>query len=184
MGDQREYDVAIVGGSIAGCTAATLFGRAGRKVALIESHPDINAYKKLCTTQILASATPTLQRLGLDRPIEDAGGIRNSFEIWTRRGWVRDPAYGSGTAPYGYSIRREKLDPMLRRMAGTTPGVDLLLGNRARKLLTADDGKIAGVTVEDREGNSRDIMARLVVGADGRNSPTAEMAGVRAARWK
>jgi 2-polyprenyl-6-methoxyphenol hydroxylase-like FAD-dependent oxidoreductase len=145
MVHHSEYDVAIVGGSIAGCTAATLFGRAGRKVALVESHPDINAYKQPCTTQILAGATSTLQRLGLDCSIEAAGGIRNGFAVWTRWGWLRDLST-PGTAPHGYSIRREKLDPMVRKMAANTPGVDLLLGRRAQRLIT-DKGRIAGVGV-------------------------------------
>jgi 2-polyprenyl-6-methoxyphenol hydroxylase-like FAD-dependent oxidoreductase len=43
---EQNYDVAIVGGSIAGCTDAMPFARSGRSVAPIESHPDPVAYKK------------------------------------------------------------------------------------------------------------------------------------------
>jgi flavin-dependent dehydrogenase len=37
---ETDYDVAVVGASIAGCTAAILFARRGARVALIESHGD------------------------------------------------------------------------------------------------------------------------------------------------
>jgi 2-polyprenyl-6-methoxyphenol hydroxylase-like FAD-dependent oxidoreductase len=176
MSETAEYDVAIVGASLAGCTAATLFGRAGRSVALIESHPDVKAYKKLCTTVIQPSATPTFQRLGLDTRIEAAGGLRTHGAVHTRWGWMVPPADDDF---YGYDIRREKLDPMIRQLAAETPGVDLLMGHRARRVLTAG-GRVTGIVADREEGPTREITARLVVGADGRNSPVAKMAGVGA----
>jgi len=176
MSETAEYDVAIVGASLAGCTAATLFGRAGRSIALIESHPDIKAYKKLCTTVIQPSATPTIQRLGLDTRIEAAGGLRTHAAVHTRWGWTVPPADDDF---YGYDIRREKLDPMIRELAAEIPGVHLLMGHRARRVLTAD-GRVTGVVTESREGPTSEITARLVVAADGRSSPVAKMAGVGA----
>src|SRR2546421_10623636 len=85
-----RYDVAIVGGSLAGSAAATFFGRAGLKVALLERHADPKAYKRLCTTVIQAGAVPTLRRVGLDAPIEAARGLRTGLAPWARWGWVRD----------------------------------------------------------------------------------------------
>jgi 2-polyprenyl-6-methoxyphenol hydroxylase-like FAD-dependent oxidoreductase len=60
-----QFDVVIVGASVAGCTAARLFGQAGMKVALVERRPDMRAYKVVCTHAILPGATPTIERLGL-----------------------------------------------------------------------------------------------------------------------
>ena len=62
---ENTYDVALVGASIAGCTAATLLAREGASVALIERHSDPNSYKVLCTHFIQPSAVPTMERLGL-----------------------------------------------------------------------------------------------------------------------
>ena len=64
MSTSSEYDVAVVGASVAGCTAAALLGRAGANVALLEQRPDPAAYKTVCTHFIQASATPTIERLG------------------------------------------------------------------------------------------------------------------------
>ncbi|CAB3793089.1 hypothetical protein LMG28614_03647 [Paraburkholderia ultramafica] len=77
----ESFDVLIIGAGLAGCTAARLFALQGLHVALVERHADVAAFKQLCTHYIQASATPTLRRLGLDRLIEDAGGLRNGVDI-------------------------------------------------------------------------------------------------------
>jgi 2-polyprenyl-6-methoxyphenol hydroxylase-like FAD-dependent oxidoreductase len=59
---KEGYDVAMVGASIAGCAAATLFARRGARVALIERRSDPDAYKTLCTHFIQPSAVPTMER--------------------------------------------------------------------------------------------------------------------------
>ena len=73
MARNVDHDVVIVGASIAGCTAAVLFARAGLKVALVERKRDLNAYKHLCTHYLQSSATPTLSRLGLTGQLQAAG---------------------------------------------------------------------------------------------------------------
>ena len=174
-----DYDVVVVGASIAGCTAATLLGRSGARVALLEQRPDPTAYKTICTHFIQASATPTIERLGLAERIEAAGGIRNGAELWTRYGWIRQPLREDYPYPrYGYDIRREKLDPMLRELAAESPGVELVLGHTVTALL-GSNGRPTGVRTVDRERRQRDISARVVVAADGRDPDVARLSGVR-----
>jgi 2-polyprenyl-6-methoxyphenol hydroxylase-like FAD-dependent oxidoreductase len=170
----RDYDVAIVGASLAGCTAAAELARQGLQVALIERHAEMNAYKRACTHFIQPSATPVLERLGLAPLIEAAGGIRNGVELWTRYGWVAAPG-----APHGYSIRRQRLDPMVREHAAATRGVALLTGATAVGAIE-DHGRVVGVEIESRAGEATEIRARLVVAADGRASRMADLTGVPA----
>ena len=51
--NETDYDVAIVGASIAGCTAAMLFGRAGLRVALLERNRRRESHKAMCGPVLL-----------------------------------------------------------------------------------------------------------------------------------
>jgi flavin-dependent dehydrogenase len=169
---QSTYDVVIVGASIAGCSAAIFLSRQDLKVALIERSRDIDTYKKLCTHYIQPSATPTIERLDIAEDIEDAGGIRNQGSIWTRWGWIypNDPNH-----VYGYNVRRQTLDPILRRRAATTPGVTLMLGTAVRELIFEGD-RVVGIRAATQAKEVIELKGRLVVGADGRQSRVAELA--------
>ncbi len=177
---RNEYDVVLVGASLAGCTAAVFFGRAGLRVALVERHRTIDAYKSVCTHFIQPSGVPTLERLGLLPALREAGAVISGMEFWSRWGWVRPPDDGPAAASSrGLNIRREKLDPLIRRAAASTPGVQLLLGYTARRLLTRGS-RVTGVVVEGRDGELRELTAPLTVGADGRDSQVARLASVKA----
>jgi flavin-dependent dehydrogenase len=171
-----ECDVAIVGAGIAGSAAAIFFGRAGARVALIERAADPAAYKKACTHCIQASATPTIARLGLASAIDAAGGVHNNLEVYTRYGWIAAPPKQTISRPaFGYNVRRSTLDPMVRKTAMETPGVEYIPGFSAHELRVVR-GRITGVTIRGEGGILRDIGAKLVVGADGRQSRIAHLA--------
>jgi menaquinone-9 beta-reductase len=176
----HRFDVAVVGASLAGCTAAILLGRAGLQVALMDKHAGEDAYKRLCGHYIQASATPVLERLGLTGPIEAAGGVRNGVDLWTRWGVIASPE-PPRERPYGYSIRRSRLDPLIRRLAIETPGVEYLPRLEAVGLLGAGR-RVTGVELADRERRRLRVEAELVIGADGRNSKVARLARARERR--
>jgi flavin-dependent dehydrogenase len=176
-----DYDAVIVGGSLAGCATAILLGRAGARVALVEKHADPAAFKRVCSHFIQASAVPALERLGLLEPMLAAGGQRSGVRIWTRWGWLVPPPDPRNA---GVNLRREKLDPMLRGIAAETPGVELLLGRTASALVRDAAGAVGGVVVRGRDGGETTLRGKLVVGADGRDSRIAELAGVPARRTR
>lgn len=173
-GAARPYDAVIVGGSLAGCTAAMMLGRAGARVAVVEKSPDPVAFKRICSHFIQASAVPTLERIGLLEPMMEAGAVRSHFRMWTRWGWVEAPRR---KAALGVNLRREALDPLVRGMAAETPGVELLLGQAVVELRRAE-GKVSGVVARDRDGTRTVLEAPLTIGADGRDSLIAELSGV------
>jgi 2-polyprenyl-6-methoxyphenol hydroxylase-like FAD-dependent oxidoreductase len=179
--NKTSYDVLIVGASLAGCTAATLFARRGLKVALVERNPHLKHYKRMCTHFIQASTTPTIERLGIAKKIEAAGGIRNGVDLWTRWGWIVDTTDDGKHPAYGYNIRRSVLEPMLRELVLSTNGVDLMPGLTANKLRYAG-GRFSGIEVFDRGGRKDELKARLIVAADGRHSRMAELSGVKTTR--
>jgi 2-polyprenyl-6-methoxyphenol hydroxylase-like FAD-dependent oxidoreductase len=170
-----DYDAVIVGGSLAGCTTAILLGRAGQRVAVVEKQPDPEAFKRMCSHFIQASAVPTIERLDLLEPIMEAGGVRSRIRAWTPWGELDPPKENSG---YAVNLRRETLDPMVREAAAATPGVDLYLGHAATGLTRGGEA-FDGVTVRTPEGEEKTLRARLVVGADGRDSKVVKLAEVK-----
>ncbi len=168
----REYDVVVVGGSLAGCAAARLLALQGARVAVVEKRPELDAYKVVCTHNIQAGAVPAIERLGIGPAIRDAGAVRAQTDIWTRYGWIRPPDRGLRS----FNLRRSVLDPIVRRQAIETAGVDYLPGLTAVGL--EGDEQVEGVRVSGNGDKERTLTARLVVAADGRDSQMAQMAGV------
>jgi len=173
IGDGSAHDAVVVGGSLAGCATATLLARAGARVALVEKSPDPKAFKRMCSHFIQASAVPTLERLGWLEPMLEAGAIRTRVQAWTRWGWIKPPAPGSSCV----NLRRELLDPLIRERTAAEPGVELLLGRTATGVLREEDS-VRGVVVRTREGEETELRAALTIGADGRDSQLAELAGL------
>ncbi|WUK16843.1 NAD(P)/FAD-dependent oxidoreductase [Kitasatospora sp. NBC_00374] len=167
------------GASLAGSAAAILLARRGVRVALLERRSDPETYKVLCTHSLTANAYPVLDELGLVPALEEAGAVRNEARWYTRWGWIEPKAAPAGPElPYAYNIRRSILDPLIRSRAAQTPGVDLLLGHQVTGLV-GEAGRTVGVRASTPQGE-REIRARLVVGADGKDSAVAKFAGVPA----
>ena len=174
VGDRSAYDAVIVGASLAGCAAAIGLGRAGAHVAVVEKKPDPKAFKRTCSHFIQAGGVPAIERLGLLEEIEAAGGRRSRMHAWTKWGWIEAPPEQAGRA---LNLRREVLDPLLRATAAETPGVEMMLGWGAERLLREGDSFV-GTAVRNPAGEEREISARLTIGADGRDSRVAELSGV------
>jgi menaquinone-9 beta-reductase len=171
----EDYDAVIVGASLAGCASAILLARDGARVALVEQRPDHDAYKKICSHYIQPSAVETLERLGLLEPMMRAGAVRSRVRLHTPWGLVEPPTESS--VPSGVNLRREILDPLIRETAANTPGVELILGHTVHELLR-DGEVIRGALARNTAGGELRLNSRLLVGADGRGSRVAKLAGV------
>ena len=169
----KEFDVAVVGASVAGCTAARLFAQSGARVALIERRNDPAAFKVVCTHAILPPATAAIERLGLAPLLLERGVPRTGAQFWTPYGgWFDLPA-----DVRGWGVTRRMLDPLLRELTVNTPGVEYFAGWGASRVVF-DHTRPAGLEVEDRSFRTMVIRARLLIAADGRNSTVARLAGV------
>ncbi len=177
VGNGSQYDAVIVGASLAGCTTAIMLARAGMHVAVVDKRPDPAAFKRICGHFIQSSAVPTLERVGLLEPMLAAGAVRSRLRMWTRWGTIEPPP--AEVLPAAVNLRRERLDPIVRETAAKQQGVEMLLGYTVGELI-GDGQTIAGVKASSSSGEALRLYGQLVVGADGRDSTIAKLAGVRA----
>ncbi len=170
-----HHDAVIIGASLAGCATAILLARAGATVALVEQRPDPDAYKRICSHYIQSSAIGTLERLELLEPMMRAGAVRSRVRLRMPAGWI-EPSEDSAV-PRGVNLRRELLDPLIRGVAARTPGVELMLGYTVQELLREGD-LVCGARARSSAGSELHLRSKLLVGADGRGSRVAKLAGV------
>ncbi len=171
-----RFDVIVVGARCAGSPLAALLAREGLKVAVVERA----AFPRdtLSTHIFQAAAINFLRRLGVfDKVLET--GARTYTKVDLRQEdflckFEVNQRPGDGGA--FMSVRRFVLDPILLDAAADA-GAEVLMSTSVTGL-TRDGGRVAGVTAAS-QGSQRKLEAKLVVGADGRNSMVAELAGAR-----
>lgn len=179
------YDIVIVGSGVAGSAAAIHYGRLGLRVALLDRSPDPQHFKKTCTHSIQASAEPFIEELGIaDELRAERVPQQGRLRLYTPSGWiVFDLDEGYPHPRFGCNVRRETLDPLLRRRAAALASVDLLLGVHVEDVLRSGS-RVCGVRARRRDGSRIELRSRLVVGADGRDSKVAAAAELWSRRMR
>jgi len=173
-----SFDVVIIGASAAGCAIAILFAQKGLNVALVEQRISLNAFKKVCTHYLQPELIPYFKKMGVWEGILEAGAVPSHMSVRTQWGVVNLPHLGEQR---GMNLRREKLDPILRKKAASFSNIHLFSGYKLERLLTQNK-RYSGVDIREVNGDVHRLRALLVVGADGRASQCARLSGVSESR--
>ena len=172
---EKRYDAVIVGARCAGAATAMLLARAGLRVLAF----DRSQYGSdtLSTHALMRGGVIQLHRWGLLDALEAAGtpGVKTtSFHYADEVDEVHiKPRDGVDAL---YAPRRTVLDALLAD-AARAAGAEVLYQARLLDLLRADDGRVRGVALAGPSGDVFRIDADMVIGADGRNSTVARLAG-------
>lgn len=185
----EDVDILVSGGGIAGLIAAAAFGAEGFSTLCIDPAPPVTDESDegadLRTTAILAPSVVLLQRIGLwDRlaphatPLQvmrivDAGGAEPRARL------TRDfDAAEIGDQPFGWNLPNWLLRREIVARLESLQSVRFHAGIGTVSVLTRDEGAI--VTLSD----GRRLRARLLIGADGRDSPVRQALGIGARRLR
>lgn len=160
-------DVVVVGGRCAGAPTAMLLARAGLSVRLLERSTRLGDV--VSGHLIKPAGVARLRRWKLlDAVLATGCPQLDDGVLWLEGQPHRPPAPGPGTGPI--APRRTVLDPILLAAAAQA-GAEVEMGVSVHGLLR-EGGRVTGVMTS--AGQRR---ARLVIGADGRNSRIARLAG-------
>jgi flavin-dependent dehydrogenase len=165
-----EYDVLIIGSRVAGSSLALLLGKRGHRVLLVDR--DRFPSDTLSTNVILPHGISLLSDLGVLADVEAAGFRR----ITRARTYIDDLFFEGPIGPPGvyYLVpRRTNLDAILLDHATRQATVDSWSETIAEDLIR-DADRVAGAVVRTADGRKHEIRARVVVGADGKDSAVAK----------
>ena len=175
MNDASQvYDIVIIGGGPAGLTAAIAVAESGAKTALLARRAP---YGDNRTTALLGASTDLLEHLDVWRRCSDKAAALQTMRLVDDTGRlirapeVRFSSEEIGLDQFGYNIDNHSLMAALWERVAELAGLTRF-DDEAETIRPED----ADVTIHTRQGQS--LTARLVIGADGRQSPSREAAGI------
>ncbi len=172
---KHSYDVIVVGARCAGAATAMLLARQGLRVLALDRH-DYGA-DTLSTHALMRGGVIQLNRWGILPAIAAAGTpaiTTTSFHYGGEE--IVIPIKPGGGVEALFAPRRTVLDRLLVD-AAREAGADVRHGWTVVDLIRADDGRVAGVAARSTTGDTEEIHAGLVVGADGLRSTIARLTG-------
>jgi 2-octaprenyl-6-methoxyphenol hydroxylase len=176
----KQTDIVIIGGGVAGLTLAALLGGAGLDVALVDPAPPTPMKKTeasgrtvalmnsslniLKATGVWEAAAPFSHAMKQMRIIDDSDAAREMIEI-------EFPASDIGLEQFGCNIPNKFLRAALFEHVQKLKSVAFI--KDGFKSFQTGESSTAVILASGQE-----IKAKLLVGADGRNSAVREAAGI------
>ncbi|WP_374303384.1 UbiH/UbiF/VisC/COQ6 family ubiquinone biosynthesis hydroxylase [Ferrovibrio sp.] len=181
----RLYDVAVIGGGLAGLTQAIALARHGLSVAVIDREDPARALAAGFDGRVSAIALASqrmLAGIGLWAHVSEAQPM---WDIRVSDGdtllFVHYDHRDLGDQPFGYMVENRVMRQAQQGAIAELPGLDLMAPMTAARIDYGAAGSGAPARLVLADG--RQIEARLVIGADGRQSAIRQQAGIRTLNW-
>ncbi len=152
---KNSYDVIIVGGGLAGLTAAVHLSLENHSVLVLEKQQ--YPHHKVCGEYVSSEVAPYLEKLGVNL-IKNGAVFIDTFQLSTVKGSLQEVELPQG----GYGISRYAFDEILYKRA-LACGVDFVFKNVTSILFQNNDFKILTDEIES-------YTSGIVIGAYGKRS--------------
>ena len=181
---QPDYDLLIIGGGLVGASLACALDSLGLRIGLVEAAPlTVSAHPSYDDrTLALAQGTRRIfQTLGLWEALAATPIRRIHISERGSPGFAHLDSREEGVEALGYVIEARQVGAALLARLPNLRGVELLCP--ARLETVAVEPQAACATLRLGEDRLVECRARLLVAADGAQSPVREQLGVAALRW-
>jgi 2-octaprenyl-6-methoxyphenol hydroxylase len=179
MTHMQHFEIAVVGGGLAGSVAALALARSGRKLAFIAPASEKSDER---TTALMDQSIRFLERLGVWENIAPSAAPLSVMQIIdaTKR-LLRAPtaqfrALDVGLYAFGYNIPNNALTLTLDSAVAAEPNI-----TKIEQSVETLDYSAERVAITLAGGST--ISTDFVVGADGRKSKTRDAAGIGTRTW-
>lgn len=170
-----RFDVVVVGARCAGSATALLLARSGHRVLLVD-RDDFPSDMKASTHLVWQSGVERLDRWGLIERLDGTGSTpMRSVLLDMGELRLRGTPPSANGEDRAFAPRRVILDAMLLD-AAREAGAEFLAGCSFVDVVRSG-GRVTGIRYETAGGESVEVEADVVVGADGRTSRVAEAVG-------
>ncbi|MFZ5443897.1 MAG: NAD(P)/FAD-dependent oxidoreductase [Myxococcota bacterium] len=179
MQTSAKYEVVIVGGRPAGATLAARLGARGVRVLVVDRAKFPSSPGVPSSPVLYPSGLRLLDELGLDEAQYASADARMrhvtfSFDPW----WATTmPLASTHGRDYALGIERPQFDRTLWEHLARFPSVERREGFSVLELLRDASGRVVGLVGAAAGGPEERIEAGCVIGADGRYSTVARLAG-------
>jgi 2-octaprenyl-6-methoxyphenol hydroxylase len=171
-------EIIIAGAGAAGLTTAVLLAEAGLDVTVIEKgplpDPDTPPEPNGRTAALMQGSLNTLSQAGILAELEEACAPLKKLQIVDGDQSLTFDADEIHLPHFGLNVPLNLLTQLLLKRAKTLPNLTLM-----------DQSEIWDFEIEDqnflriRLNDEQEILARLLIGADGKNSDVRAIAGIR-----
>jgi 2-polyprenyl-6-methoxyphenol hydroxylase-like FAD-dependent oxidoreductase len=173
-----QTDCCVVGAGPAGIMLGLLLARAGVRVVVLEKHHDF--HRDFHGDTVHASTLEVMWEMGLlerllERPHQELKELTGEF--FGERVRLADFSELPTHAQFVALMPQRDFLAFVAEQAEKLPTFQLFMGSEVTELVVGN-GEVLGVRAETAQG-SREIRARLTVGADGRTSSVRRLAGLR-----
>ncbi|MCB1771803.1 MAG: FAD-dependent monooxygenase, partial [Candidatus Competibacteraceae bacterium] len=184
---QRDYDLLVTGGGLVGASLACALDGLSLRIGVVEAAPlNVSAHPSYDDrTLALAQGTRRIfQTLGLWEPLAATATPIRQIHVSERGspGFAHLDCREEGVEALGYVAEARRVGAALLAKLPTLQNVELLCPAR----LETVDIQPEAVCVTVRYGDERtvDLRTRLLVAADGAQSPVRQQLGIAALRWE